>query len=105
MENRAFFNRLVQQDMNEICHYYREEAGETLADRFFDVALLVIEKATANPRHFHPLENQPLLRRAVWSREFRWTSIKPEAPLRLLRKSGGESLGRRLVYLEPQGRS
>ena len=64
MENRAFFNRLVQQDMNELCHYYREEAGETLADRFFDVALLVIEKATANPRHFHPLENQPLLRRA-----------------------------------------
>ena len=64
MENQAFFNRLVQKDMNGICRYYREEAGEKLADRFFEAALLVVEKATANPRHFHRLEDQPRLRRA-----------------------------------------
>jgi len=63
VENQAVFNRLVQKDMNGICSYYREEGGEGLADRFFEATLRVVEKAAANPRYFHPLKDEPRLRR------------------------------------------
>ena len=62
MERRLVFQRLVQRDMNEILRYYQNEAGEEVADRFYQTFLLVVERALGNPEFFHPVSD--LLRRA-----------------------------------------
>lgn len=50
--------------MNGILGYYQDEAGSKLAVRFFDTFIATTKKAAANPRFFHPLEQEPSLRRA-----------------------------------------
>ncbi len=62
MERRLVFQRLVQRDMNEILGYYLSEAGEIVADRFYQTFLQVVNRALENPEYFHPVS--PLLRRA-----------------------------------------
>lgn len=54
MDCRVIFHRLVQRDMDGILRYYRDEASESVADRFFDTFLSTVEKAVANPKGFHP---------------------------------------------------
>ena len=62
MEHKLVFQRLVQRDMNEILRYYLDEAGEVVADRFYQSFLQVVDRALQNPEHFHPVS--ALLRRA-----------------------------------------
>ena len=53
MERSLIFQRLVQRDMNEILQYYLTEAGEAVADRFYQTFLQVANHALENPEHFH----------------------------------------------------
>lgn len=53
MGNRVIFHRLVQRDMDDILRYYREDASETVADRFFQTFLQTIDSALSNPKKFH----------------------------------------------------
>jgi plasmid stabilization system protein ParE len=62
MERTLVFQRLVQRDMSEILRYYHDEAGEVVADRFYQTFLQVVDRALENPEHFHPVSD--LLRRA-----------------------------------------
>lgn len=64
MAREVIFHRLVQKDMTGIRRYYIEEAGEDLADRFYDRFMATIEKALSNPRHYHFLEKGRDIRRA-----------------------------------------
>lgn len=52
MERQAIFHRLVQRDMDGILRYYREEASSSVADRFFENFLRMVEKSLDNPRGF-----------------------------------------------------
>jgi plasmid stabilization system protein ParE len=61
-ERRVIFHRLVQRDMNDVLHYYTKEAGEIVADRFFQTFLQVVERVISSPEYFHPVS--PVLRRA-----------------------------------------
>jgi len=63
MERALIFQRLVQRDMNEILRYYLNEAGEVVADRFYQTFLQVADQALRNPEYFHPVSE--LLRRAA----------------------------------------
>jgi len=58
MEPRVVFHRLVQRDMDGILRYYIEEAGESVADRFFGAFLALADKAVENPKRFHPISGQ-----------------------------------------------
>lgn len=58
------FHRLVPRDLRSILNYYDEEAGVDVGDRFYRLFLETASKALSNPRHFHPLEDHPRLRRA-----------------------------------------
>jgi len=57
MERKLVFQRLVQRDMNEILRYYMDEAGEVVADRFYQTFLQVVDRALVNPEHFHPVSD------------------------------------------------
>lgn len=50
---RLIFHRLIQRDMDGILRYYREEASDSVADRFFDTFIATAAHATANPHYFH----------------------------------------------------
>jgi plasmid stabilization system protein ParE len=63
MEPSIVFHRLVQRDMDGIQRYYLEEAGESVADRFFQLFLSVVERAASNPKRYHPISTA--LRRAT----------------------------------------
>ncbi len=62
MEPKVIFQRLVQRDMDDVLRYYSGEAGEVIADRFFQTFLQVVDHARLNPGHFHLVS--PHLRRA-----------------------------------------
>jgi plasmid stabilization system protein ParE len=62
MEPRVVFHRLVQRDMDGILRYCIEEAGKSVADRFFGTFLALVDKAAENPKRFHLISGQ--LRRA-----------------------------------------
>jgi len=62
MDSRVIFHRLVQRDMDGILRYYREEAAISVADRFFETFLHVIDSALTSPKRFHPITSA--LRRA-----------------------------------------
>lgn len=62
MEPSAVFHRLVQRDMDSVLRYYREEASDAVADRFFGTFLDTLGKAVLNPKQFHPISGG--LRRA-----------------------------------------
>lgn len=62
MEPSAVFHRLVQRDMGGVLRYYREEASEAVADRFFGTFLDTLGNAVLNPKQFHPISGG--LRRA-----------------------------------------
>lgn len=53
MQPQIIFHRLVQRDMNDILHYYRDEASESVADRFFQAFLQTVDRALSNPQGFH----------------------------------------------------
>lgn len=55
MEPSIVFHRLVHRDMDGIRRYYLEEAGESVADRFFQLFLSMIEKVASNPKRYHPI--------------------------------------------------
>ena len=61
MEARVIFHRLVQRDMDGILQYYRGEAGEGLASRFYAAFMAIVEQAAEEPERFHYLE-QPIRR-------------------------------------------
>lgn len=61
-ERVVVFQRLVQRDMHDVLRYYTEEAGEIVADRFFQTFLRIVEHARMNPEFHHRVS--PLLRRA-----------------------------------------
>jgi plasmid stabilization system protein ParE len=53
MDSRVIFHRLVQGDMDGILRYYRGEASDSVADRFFTVFLGTVDRALSNPQGFH----------------------------------------------------
>jgi plasmid stabilization system protein ParE len=53
MDSRVIFHRLVQRDMDGVLRYYRDEASESVADRFFGAFLETVDKALANPQEFY----------------------------------------------------
>lgn len=55
MSSRIIFHRLVQRDMDGVLAYYRQEAGESVANRFFDTFLDTVSKTVNNPKAFHPI--------------------------------------------------
>ena len=55
------FNRAVQRDVNQILEYYRREAGDVLADAFFEELLAAIDDAHEHPERHH-YAVQPLRR-------------------------------------------
>lgn len=55
MEPKVIFHRLVRRDIDGILTYYEQEAGSSVADRFFDGFLSTIAKALRDPHIFHPL--------------------------------------------------
>lgn len=48
--------------MDDVLNYYLGEAGEVVADRFFQTFLQILDHALLNPGHFHPVSSH--LRRA-----------------------------------------
>ena len=50
----VIYHRFVQRDLTRILKYYRDEAGSSLADRFFDVFIATVVTAEKNPEFFHP---------------------------------------------------
>jgi plasmid stabilization system protein ParE len=62
MKPRVVFHRLVQRDMDGILQYYKVEASESVADRFYLAFLSLVEQALENPKRFHPTSS--VLRRA-----------------------------------------
>ena len=62
MAGRVIFHRLVQRDMDGILRYYREEASDSVAERFFDTFLQTVDLAVSNPKGFHFAN--PVYRRA-----------------------------------------
>lgn len=53
MDFRVIFHRLVQRDMDGILRYYREDASDSVADRFFTTFLDTVDRAVSNPQGFH----------------------------------------------------
>jgi len=53
MQPELVFQKFVQRDMDEILRYYADEAGEIVADRFFQTFLMVVDHALFNPSHHH----------------------------------------------------
>ena len=41
--------------MDGVLAYYRQEVGESVANRFFDTFLDTVAKAVSNPKAFHPI--------------------------------------------------
>ncbi len=64
MAGEVIFHRLVQKDVTGIRRYYIEEAGDELADRFYDRFMEITLKALADPRRYHPIEEGHSVRRA-----------------------------------------
>lgn len=62
MEPTLVFQHLVQRDMDEVLRYYQSEAGDLVADRFFEAFLEIVDRARRSPEHFHPVSGR--LRRA-----------------------------------------
>jgi plasmid stabilization system protein ParE len=62
--SKVIFHRTVQKDMDGIYRHYLEESGSKLADRFYDAFMATVNQALANPRHFHPLKQGSIWRRA-----------------------------------------
>lgn len=62
MDSRILFHRLVQRDMDGILRYYRAEASDSVADRFFSAFLETVDRALSNPQGFHFAN--PVYRRA-----------------------------------------
>lgn len=62
---RVIFHRLVQRDMDEILLYYREDASDSVADRFFETFIATAAHATANPQSFHFDHQNARYRRAA----------------------------------------
>jgi plasmid stabilization system protein ParE len=61
MEPQVIFQRLVQRDMDDVIRYYREEAGDVVADRFFETFLQCVDRALHSPEFYHRVS--PILRR------------------------------------------
>lgn len=53
MSASVIFHKLVQRDISAVLRYYSDEAGDPLADRFYDAFLLKVERALSNPQHCH----------------------------------------------------
>ncbi len=51
MQPELVFQKFVQRDMDDILRYYADEAGEIVADRFFQTFLMVVDHALFNPGH------------------------------------------------------
>jgi plasmid stabilization system protein ParE len=64
MATGVIFHRLVQRDMDGILQYYRGEAGESLASRFYEAFMAVVEQAAEEPERFHYLK-QPIRRASI----------------------------------------
>lgn len=62
MQPSVIFHTRVQRDMDDILRFYRSEAGEGVANRFFDSFVRTVDKSLQNPNFFHPVSG--LLRRA-----------------------------------------
>ena len=62
MRHKVVFHRLVQRDMRGILKHYAEQAPASIADRFFETFLKIVEKAARDPKIFHRIS--PALRRA-----------------------------------------
>jgi plasmid stabilization system protein ParE len=63
MDAHVIFHRLIQRDMDGILRYYREEASDSVADRFFSGFLQTVDRALSNPKGFHFAN--PVYRRAA----------------------------------------
>ena len=50
MEPKVIFQRLVQRDMDDVLRCYTDEAGELVADRFFQTFLQIVERTARNWR-------------------------------------------------------
>lgn len=55
MASEVIFHSLVQRDVDGVIRFYTDQAGDHLADRFFELFLHTVDKALNNPEHFHPL--------------------------------------------------
>lgn len=58
---RVLFHRHVRHDVRAIVDFYREEAGQRLADEFFDELMDRIQQAAGHPGRF-PIFNKHLRR-------------------------------------------
>ncbi len=56
------FHHLVQRDLRLVLHYYEEEGGIPLADRFFSELELLTQEIEKNPTKFHKIHGE--IRRA-----------------------------------------
>jgi plasmid stabilization system protein ParE len=63
MKEYVIFHSLIQRDVTGILRYYSEEAGDHLADRFYDAFMNTVDRALDSPKHFHPLND--FIRRAT----------------------------------------
>jgi len=61
-EGIVIFHPLIQRDLNGILHYYLDEAGPKVADRFFETLIDLTKQAVIEPKRFHPFSS--ILRRA-----------------------------------------
>jgi hypothetical protein len=55
--------------MYEILRYYQDEAGEVVADRFYQTFLQVADRALGNPEYFHPVSEKKLSSKSGPARE------------------------------------
>jgi len=52
---KLYYHRLAVRDVRQILDHYETEAGDGLADRFFETLLAVLEKARASRLCYPPL--------------------------------------------------
>lgn len=59
---KMIYHRLAARDIQDVLDYYESEAGGSLAARFLEELLAIIDKIQSNPRHFPPMSDTGLRR-------------------------------------------
>lgn len=60
----VIYHPSVRRDLGSILNYYEREAGDALADRFFDTFMESVKDAESHPERFHPAAEGSPFRRA-----------------------------------------
>ncbi len=52
---RVVFHPRVQSDMGDVLQYDREQGGDSLSERFFEMFLATVDRVRKNPQACHPV--------------------------------------------------